>query len=112
MHGKHLSRLSASRKISMYIRTMALKPIPFDGRMALAVIGDPDFGASFEDDGDVFLLDSQTGSEISSQGRTHWMSSSLCTVTVGGEVLLAGGCMDGTIQLWEPRSSKQVKVLH
>lgn len=96
----------------MYIRKMALNPIPFDGRTAIAVIGDPDLGASFENNGEVFLLDSQTGSAIGSQGSTHWMSSNLCTVSVDDEVLLAGGCMDGTIQLWEPRSSKQVNFLH
>ena len=80
--------------------------------MAIAVISDPDLKASFEGDGDVLLMDSRTGAEIGVRGSGRWMASDLCTVTVGGEALLAGGCSDGTIQLREPLTGKQVRVLN
>jgi WD40 repeat protein len=42
------------------------------------------------------------------QGRVN----ALCTVTVDGRNLLASGGKDGTVRLWDPRTSQQVRVLN
>jgi hypothetical protein len=67
-----------------------MHPIPLGERVALAVVSDSDAMASYRDDGDVLMLDSQTGEEIEVQGSSRWLASDLCTVTTAGEVLLTG----------------------
>lgn len=95
----------------MYIRKISTHAIPCGEGVALAAISDSDLRASFDDDGEVLLLDPGTGNEIGVRGEGRWMASDVCAITVCGEVLLAGGCMDGTVQLWNPRTGIQVKVL-
>jgi WD40 repeat protein len=70
-------------------------------------------------DGSVRLWDPGTGRQAAvMQGPRARGNASrhavtrICSVAVGGRPILAAGCADGSVRLWDPATARQAAVLH